>query len=35
MLPYFGVFDNLSFRIEGRTVILDGQVVQPVVRIRR
>jgi hyperosmotically inducible periplasmic protein len=32
MLPYFGVFDNLSFRIEGRTVILDGQVVKPVVR---
>ncbi len=32
MLPYFGVFDNLSFRIEGRTVILDGQVVEPVVR---
>ena len=32
MLPYYGVFDNLSFRIEGRTVILDGQVVQPVVR---
>jgi hyperosmotically inducible protein len=32
MLPYYGVFDNLSFRIEGRTVILEGQVVQPVVR---
>ena len=32
MLPYYNVFDNLSFRIEGRTVILDGQVVQPVVR---
>lgn len=32
MLPYYGVFDTLSFRIEGRTVILDGQVVQPVVR---
>ena len=32
MLPYFGVFDNLSFRIEGRTVILDGQVVNPVVK---
>jgi hyperosmotically inducible protein len=26
------VFDTLSFRIEGRTVILDGQVVNPVVR---
>ncbi len=32
MLPYFGVFDNLSFRIQGRTVILEGQVVQPVVK---
>ncbi len=32
MLPYYGVFDNLSFRIEGRTVILDGQVVKPVVK---
>jgi hyperosmotically inducible periplasmic protein len=32
MLPYFGVFDNLAFRIEGRTVILEGQVVQPVVK---
>jgi hyperosmotically inducible protein len=32
MLPYFGVFDNLSFRIEGRTVILEGQVVQPVMK---
>ena len=32
MLPYYGVFDTLSFRIEGRTVILDGQVVEPVVK---
>jgi hyperosmotically inducible protein len=32
MLPYFGVFDNLSFRIQGRTVILEGQVVRPVVK---
>ncbi len=32
MLPYYGVFDNLSFRIEGRTVILEGQVLQPVVK---
>jgi hyperosmotically inducible protein len=32
MLPYFGVFDNLSFRIQGRTVILEGQVVQPVMK---
>jgi hyperosmotically inducible protein len=32
MLPYYGVFDNLAFRIDGRTVILEGQVVQPVVK---
>jgi hyperosmotically inducible protein len=32
MLPYYGVFDNLAFRIAGRTVILEGQVVQPVVK---
>jgi hyperosmotically inducible periplasmic protein len=32
MLPYFGVFDNLTFRIDGRTVTLEGQVVQPVVK---
>ncbi len=32
MLPYYGVFDNLVFRIDGRTVTLEGQVVQPVVK---
>lgn len=32
MLPYYGVFDNLTFGIEGRTVTLNGQVVQPVTR---
>jgi hyperosmotically inducible protein len=32
MLPYYGVFDNLAFRIAGRTVILEGQVAQPVVK---
>ncbi len=32
MLPYYGVFDNLAFRIDGRTVILEGQVVQPVLK---
>ncbi len=29
MLPYYGVFDNLVFRIDGRTVILEGQVTLP------
>ena len=32
MLPYYGVFDNLTFGINGRTVTLNGQVVQPVTR---
>jgi hyperosmotically inducible periplasmic protein len=32
MLPYYGVFDNLAFRVDGRTVILEGQVVQPVLK---
>ncbi len=32
MLPYYNVFDNLTFGIDGRTVTLNGQVVQPVTR---
>lgn len=32
MLPYYGVFDNLAFRIDGRTVTLEGQVVTPVLK---
>jgi hyperosmotically inducible periplasmic protein len=28
MLPYFGVFDNLAFQLQGRTVILQGQVLR-------
>ena len=33
MLPYYGVFDNLSFRIEGNdTVVLSGQVTRPVLK---
>jgi osmotically-inducible protein OsmY len=27
MLPYYGVFDSLAFRLQGRTVILEGQVL--------
>lgn len=27
LLPYYLVFDNLAFRVEGDTVILEGQVV--------
>jgi hyperosmotically inducible protein len=32
MLPYYGVFDNLAFRIDGRTVILEGQVTLPTLK---
>lgn len=32
MLPYYGVFDNLGFRVNGRTIILEGQVVQPALK---
>jgi hyperosmotically inducible protein len=32
MLPYYGVFDNLSFRVDGDKVTLFGQVWQPVLK---
>jgi len=32
MLPYYNVFDNLEFSLNGRTVTLSGQVVQPVTK---
>lgn len=32
MLPYYGVFDNLSFRVDGNKVTLFGQVAQPVLK---
>lgn len=32
MLPYFGVFDNIAFKVEGGTVTLLGQVVRPVLK---
>jgi len=28
MLPYYGVYDNIGFRLQGRTVILQGQVLR-------
>src|SRR5215467_11519577 len=31
-LPYYGVFDNLAFQVQGSTVILYGEVVRPVTR---
>lgn len=32
MLPYFGVFDYIAFKVEGDTVTLLGQVVRPVLK---
>ena len=32
MLPYYGVFDNLSYRIDGSTVVLQGQVTRPTLK---
>src|SRR5215204_2483129 len=31
-LPWYGVFDNLEYAIDGSTVTLSGQVVQPSTR---
>jgi hyperosmotically inducible protein len=32
MLPYYNLFDSLSFKIDGSTVILKGEVVRPVLK---
>ena len=32
MLPYYGLFDNLAFRVDGTTVTLLGQVSRPVLK---
>ncbi len=32
MLPYYSVFDNLAFRVDGNTVTLFGQVRRPTLR---
>jgi hyperosmotically inducible periplasmic protein len=32
MLPYYGVFDNLTFQIQGNDVILKGDVVRPTLK---
>lgn len=32
MLPYFTVFDNIAYKVEGSTVTLLGQVVNPVLK---
>src|SRR6202162_6473951 len=32
LLPYYSVFDKLAFKVEGDTVILEGQVVRPTLK---
>ena len=32
MLPYYGVYDNLTFELNGGAVILTGQAVRPITR---
>src|SRR5689334_948771 len=32
MLPYYNVFDDLGFQVDGSTVILTGDVTQPVLK---
>src|SRR5947209_14382504 len=32
MLPYYGVFDNLAYRVDGSTVSLFGQVTRPTLK---
>jgi hyperosmotically inducible protein len=32
LLPYYSVFDNLAYRVEGDTVILEGQVTRPTLK---
>jgi hyperosmotically inducible periplasmic protein len=32
MLPYFGVFDNIAFKVEGNSVTLLGEVVRPTLK---
>jgi len=32
MLPYYGVFDNVAYRVDGSTVTLMGQVTRPTLK---
>jgi hyperosmotically inducible protein len=32
MLPFYGVFDNLAFKVDGSTVTLLGQVTRPTLK---
>ena len=33
MLPYYGVFDNLAYSVDGSKVTLFGVVTQPILKI--
>ena len=32
MLPYYSVFDNLAYKVDGDKIILEGQVVRPTLK---
>ena len=32
MLPYYSVFDNFTYRVDGSTVVLGGQVTRPTLK---
>src|SRR4051794_25662689 len=32
MLPYYGIFDNLAYRVDGNTVTLFGEVTRPTLK---
>ena len=32
MLPYYSVFDNLAYKVDGDTITLEGQVVRPTLK---
>src|SRR5271166_6232190 len=32
MLPYYGIFDNLAYRVDGTKVTLFGQVTKPTLK---
>jgi hyperosmotically inducible protein len=32
LLPYYSVFDNLAFKVDGDSIILEGQVVRPTLK---
>lgn len=33
MLPYFSIFDNLEYKVDGNTVTLMGEVTRPVLKL--